>query len=748
MEINLNQTGNNNNIGQSNGTSIDYLNELVSIQNWKREQTLGSGSFAIITLWINTENGERIALKQFRNQHTGAYYNVQWKQEIEMMKRLDCENVVKALDLPKAFQSLRVDSPILAMEFCNGGDLRKVLNKPYNCCGLEEREVRQILSQISCAIEYLHERKIIHRDLKPENIVLQPLSRGKILYKLTDLGYAKQLSDSTLASSFVGTLEYLAPELFLRGKHSAAVDNWSFGLLAYEVITGRRPFLPNHIIGEILDVLKKNKKSEHICTEVNEEGNFYFSSEISQFSHICSALKADLESWLRVVLEYDPDKRGGQKAFKMINELMRKCIVQVFAIHTYETFSYEITEKTTLTELKEKLFSNTNISIKHQYLILPNGEKPMEQIGSQIIDTWYKPESWFEHYNPIIMYVLDYSQNFDKCLEFYKSLTLPSMVEKMLLNPNRSMDYDEVKLTWKNSVWVARQSVKKYRLYHSQLKSCLLHCINVYNQLQSKHYELDRSLTTLFASADVLKNFIRFSVQQSRLRSEQCNMKPNVDLCLKVATILKSIYKFRNEKVKPLFEKTRTIVPQFNKNNFMFETHLKSSDIDPSLSRKYNDILTAYDSLRKRKKEERNKQIPVTHMVNLLCGCLQVVERLMMEMFSILRTFVQFIKNVDQLKEENKEFQNLVKQWQTNTAGLNAQSWTQLTDCLVPKQDVKALSTTNHSKFHITTKDQNNDLEKQCEQIELTLSALDDAQSRWSAEKIDFTHLEFYNLLF
>ena len=71
MEINLNQTGNNNNIGQSNGTSIDYLNELVSIQNWKREQTLGSGSFAIITLWINTENGERIALKQFRNQHTG-----------------------------------------------------------------------------------------------------------------------------------------------------------------------------------------------------------------------------------------------------------------------------------------------------------------------------------------------------------------------------------------------------------------------------------------------------------------------------------------------------------------------------------------------------------------------------------------------------------------------------------------------------------------------------------------------------
>lgn len=215
------------------------------------------------------------------------------------MKQLKCENVVKALELPKEFLSLKISTPVLAMEFCSGGDLRKVLNKPQNCCGVEEKEVRQILKQVSSAIEYLHSLNIIHRDLKPENIVLQPLASGKILYKLTDLGYAKQLSESTFANSFVGTLEYLAPELFLRVEYSSAVDNWSFGLLAYEIITGRRPFLPHHSMADILDALKK-KKSTDICTEVDELGNFYFSSEISPINNICTTLKTDLESWLKV----------------------------------------------------------------------------------------------------------------------------------------------------------------------------------------------------------------------------------------------------------------------------------------------------------------------------------------------------------------------------------------------------------------------------------------------------------------
>lgn len=230
------------------------------------------------------------------------YYTEQWKQEIQLVQKMKCESIVKALELPDPFRALQISTPILALEFCSGGDLRKLLNKSSNCCGIEEKEVRQILKQIASGIEYLHSMKIIHRDLKPENIVLQPLPNKKTLYKLTDLGYAKQLSDSSMANSFVGTLEYLAPELFLKKKYTSAVDSWSFGLMVYEIITGRRPFLPNHSMGEILRYIEM-KKSSTICIEIAEDTrSINLSDKIPRFNHISNTLKEDIEAWLKVMV--------------------------------------------------------------------------------------------------------------------------------------------------------------------------------------------------------------------------------------------------------------------------------------------------------------------------------------------------------------------------------------------------------------------------------------------------------------
>lgn len=165
------------------------------------------------------------------------------------MKSINNNNLVQYKELPPILgQALEQDNPtglpILSMEYCCKGNLRKFLVQPSNHKGCAEDDVRCILEDMSNAISYLHGRNITHRDIKPENIVIQTCNTrpSKNTYKLIDLGYAKELE--TIAS-FVGTLPYLAPEILKNEPYTFTVDYWSLGILVYEIITGALPFLPS-----------------------------------------------------------------------------------------------------------------------------------------------------------------------------------------------------------------------------------------------------------------------------------------------------------------------------------------------------------------------------------------------------------------------------------------------------------------------------------------------------------------------
>lgn len=84
-------------------------------------------------------------------------------------------------------------------------------------------------AQIFLALDYFHNENIIYRDLKPENILLD--TDGNIC--ITDFGMARMLNEGEKAQSFVGTPEYLAPEIILCKGHSFAADWWSLGILMY-----------------------------------------------------------------------------------------------------------------------------------------------------------------------------------------------------------------------------------------------------------------------------------------------------------------------------------------------------------------------------------------------------------------------------------------------------------------------------------------------------------------------------------
>lgn len=121
-----------------------------------------------------------------------------WEYEVLLMTtKIECENIVRTIPLQGISDEFKQGLykfnpsalPILVMEYCEGGDLRRLLSKNTNCSGLPELEVRAVLKALRNAISYLHEMKITHRDIKPENIVLKKSPDGGFVYKVSEHSY-------------------------------------------------------------------------------------------------------------------------------------------------------------------------------------------------------------------------------------------------------------------------------------------------------------------------------------------------------------------------------------------------------------------------------------------------------------------------------------------------------------------------------------------------------------------------------
>ncbi len=102
------------------------------------------------------------------------------------------------------------------------------------------REISQIITQTLDGIGYAHAQGVVHRDMKPANIMIN--NDGRI--KINDFGIARVDSVSlTRVGDLVGTPSYMSPEQFKGEEIDAATDLYSIGVIAYELLTGRRPFV-------------------------------------------------------------------------------------------------------------------------------------------------------------------------------------------------------------------------------------------------------------------------------------------------------------------------------------------------------------------------------------------------------------------------------------------------------------------------------------------------------------------------
>uniref|UniRef100_A0A7N9AZN9 Inhibitor of nuclear factor kappa-B kinase subunit alpha n=1 Tax=Mastacembelus armatus TaxID=205130 RepID=A0A7N9AZN9_9TELE len=343
--------------------------------SWEMKERLGMGGFGNVYLYQHLL-GEKIAVKLCRLELNPKNRD-RWSREIQIMKKLNHVNVVQAREVPKELSCIALnDLPLLAMEYCSKGDLRKVLNKPENCCGLKESEVLFLLRDIGSGIQYLHENKIIHRDLKPENIVLQEIG-GKLVHKIIDLGYAKDLDQGSLCTSFVGTLQYLAPELFESKPYTVSVDYWSFGTVIFECTCGFRPFLHNMQPVQWTSKVK-NKGPKDIMAIEDMNGEVKFSTHLSYPNNLSRPLLEPVESLLQMLLLWDPATRGGgldPDTNKPYSADLFPQVIHVLDMTSAQLHSLVLGAEESLHSLQLRLetHTQTHISPLNQELLLETG---------------------------------------------------------------------------------------------------------------------------------------------------------------------------------------------------------------------------------------------------------------------------------------------------------------------------------------------------------------------------------------
>jgi serine/threonine protein kinase len=224
---------------------INFLNtyNLVTINDFEIQSICGKGGFATVYKALHRDTSVLYALKAVKKQeiiHKNQFESVRREKEI-----LYSCNSPFLVDLKCAFQT--TEYLFFVMPYIEGGDLSVFLRKRGT---FWENEVKFFTAQIILALDFLHGKGIIYQDLKPGNVLLG--TDGYI--KLTDFGAAKLKHQTKNYRTFVGTIDYIAPEVLNKEPYSKSIDWWALGILIYQLLYRTLPFTdknPKNLVRKI-----------------------------------------------------------------------------------------------------------------------------------------------------------------------------------------------------------------------------------------------------------------------------------------------------------------------------------------------------------------------------------------------------------------------------------------------------------------------------------------------------------------
>ncbi|XP_014769161.1 inhibitor of nuclear factor kappa-B kinase subunit beta [Octopus bimaculoides] len=435
--------------------------------SWKNVKTIGKGTFGFVELWVNEETLEELALKQIQiAQECKPNIVSMWKKEIEIMKKLDHRNIIRVRDTPAELKQLERVYPILAMEYCSLGNLRKDLSRSY--CGFSEANVLHFTKDISAAVAYLHTQQIVHRDIKPENIVLKEID-NKVVYKLIDLGYAKDLNQGSVCKSFVGTLIYVAPELYRKEQYTHTADYWSLGTVIFEIITGYQPFLPTYSPVKWYEEVNK-KKDDHISVQCMPDRSIHFSSELPKCIKLCSPLKQSFEKWLKTMLLWDADARGNdskeksskQWCFQQLEKILESQILRIYHVTKNNLLCYMLEPDQRIDAIQNIISMEADVPSNEQIIIKGDG---------QIIDRRQFAKDFLSDNDEVSLFLLD-KRNLNGKPDYNTHTKYPEQLQVILGNANNKLNNYEPKRLFAETLYFCKNLEEKSRRLIQSVAAC------------------------------------------------------------------------------------------------------------------------------------------------------------------------------------------------------------------------------------------------------------------------------------
>ena len=193
---------------------------------------LGRGGMGAVYKAQDEKLQRPVAVKQLLHEGRGDHESLaRFLKEARLVAQLQHPNIAEI------YSVITDRDPMLVFEFIDGESLDKMLRRNAK---LSPERTRRIVAEICAALDYAHGRGIIHRDLKPANVMIAQDGSAKVM----DFGIAHQSSGGaaqTRTATLAGTPPYMAPEQGL-GSVSKASDLYSLAVVAYELLTGVRPF--------------------------------------------------------------------------------------------------------------------------------------------------------------------------------------------------------------------------------------------------------------------------------------------------------------------------------------------------------------------------------------------------------------------------------------------------------------------------------------------------------------------------